>query len=126
MDEFAEINITPFTDVLLVLLIIFMMMAALLAPIGFEQQIGCHCGGTTPARIHFNANLTIARSGAMTLDGRAADVRSIYAMLATLHRAHPDASLSISSDAKTPYGAVIRAVDAAKSSSITNVTFITQ
>lgn len=30
----AEINITPFTDVLLVLLIIFMILAALVAPPG--------------------------------------------------------------------------------------------
>ena len=33
----AEINITPFTDVLLVLLIIFMILAALVAPPGFEK-----------------------------------------------------------------------------------------
>jgi biopolymer transport protein ExbD len=31
----AEINITPFTDVLLVLLIIFMILAARVAPPGF-------------------------------------------------------------------------------------------
>ena len=30
----AEINITPFTDVLLVLLIIFMILAALVTPAG--------------------------------------------------------------------------------------------
>jgi biopolymer transport protein ExbD len=35
----AEINITPFTDVLLVLLIIFMILAALVAPPGFEKQL---------------------------------------------------------------------------------------
>jgi biopolymer transport protein ExbD len=33
-DVMAEINITPFTDVLLVLLIIFMILAALAAPPG--------------------------------------------------------------------------------------------
>ena len=34
----AEINITPFTDVLLVLLIIFMILAALVAPPGFRER----------------------------------------------------------------------------------------
>ena len=43
MDEFAEINITPFTDVLLVLLIIFMVMAALIAPAGFEKRFDRCC-----------------------------------------------------------------------------------
>ena len=35
----STINITPFTDVLLVLLIIFMILAALVAPPGFEKQL---------------------------------------------------------------------------------------
>ena len=35
----AEINLTPFTDVLLVLLIIFMLLAALVAPPGFEKKL---------------------------------------------------------------------------------------
>ena len=35
----AEINITPFTDVLLVLLIIFMILAALITPPGFQKEL---------------------------------------------------------------------------------------
>lgn len=34
----TEINITPFTDVLLVLLIIFMILAALATPPGFQKR----------------------------------------------------------------------------------------
>ena len=35
----AEINITPFTDVLLVLLIIFIILAAIVVPPGFEKEL---------------------------------------------------------------------------------------
>lgn len=85
MDEFAEINITPFTDVLLVLLIIFIMMAALIVPAGFEKQFkpsgpGKHTAATLP-----KADLIITRSGAMSLDGRRLDERSIYPALTALH-----------------------------------------
>jgi biopolymer transport protein TolR len=38
----AEINITPFTDVLLVLLIIFMILAALVTPPGFQKDLPNH------------------------------------------------------------------------------------
>src|SRR5579863_9047936 len=38
----AEINITPFTDVLLVLLIIFMILAALITPPGFQKELPNH------------------------------------------------------------------------------------
>jgi len=101
-------------------------MAALLTPVGFEQKLSKCCGAPTHTKQHFNASIVIARTGAMTVEGRAVDSRSIYSALAWIRRAHPDVSLSIYSDAKTPYGTVIRAVDAAKSSSINDVTFIAQ
>ncbi len=41
-DVMAEINITPFTDVLLVLLIIFIILAAIVVPPGFEKELPNH------------------------------------------------------------------------------------
>ena len=38
-DVMSTINITPFTDVLLVLLIIFMILAALITPPGFQKEL---------------------------------------------------------------------------------------
>jgi biopolymer transport protein ExbD len=39
----CEINVTPFTDVLLVLLIVFMILAALVVPPGFERRLPNGC-----------------------------------------------------------------------------------
>jgi len=78
----AEINITPFTDVLLVLLIIFMILAALVAPPGFEKQLP-DPGDPRPQpqaptrRIEVLVNET----GAIFVDGRRSDERRIYAQL---------------------------------------------
>jgi len=126
MDEFAEINVTPFTDVLLVLLIIFMVLAAMIVPAGFEQQLltgGAKAHVSTPTNHH---DLMIARSGAMTLDGQTVSEKSIYNVMAALRAGRANVSLSISGDAKAPYRYVIRAIDAAKAAGITNVGFVTK
>ncbi|HKW45173.1 MAG TPA: biopolymer transporter ExbD, partial [Candidatus Eremiobacteraceae bacterium] len=59
----AEINITPFTDVLLVLLIIFMILAALNTPPGFQKDLpGCNC--VAPIGSHLrNIEVGVAASG---------------------------------------------------------------
>ena len=125
MDEFAEINITPFTDVLLVLLIIFMLLASLVAPAGFERKFPCHCMHPTPAAAAPHSELVIARNGRMSLDGHVVDVRSVYPALSALHASHKRIALSIFGDQETAYEYVIRAMDAAKDAGITDVNFVT-
>jgi biopolymer transport protein ExbD len=124
MDEFAEINITPFTDVLLVLLIIFMLLATLVAPAGFERQIPCGCIHPTPAVPPPHSELVIARNGRMSLDGHVVDARSVYPALGALHASHKRVALSIFGDTGTAYEYVIRAMDAAKAAGITDVSFV--
>lgn len=125
MDEFAEINVTPFTDVLLVLLIIFMLLATLVAPAGFERSLSCHCGHQAAIVPSAQAELVIARNGRMSLDGRAVDERSVYPALSALRASHRRIALSIYGNQETAYGYIIRAMDAAKAAGITDVTFVT-
>ena len=128
MDEFAEINITPFTDVLLVLLIIFMVLAAIVVPAGFEKQFNnCDNGCLGPeAGLSAQADLVISRTGAMTLDGQAVDQRTIYGALSALHAKEPNVKLSILGDSTAPYRYVVRVLDAAKAAAIDNVGFVTK
>ncbi|MFN2448364.1 MAG: biopolymer transporter ExbD [Candidatus Baltobacteraceae bacterium] len=46
--EFAEINVTPFADVLLVLLVIFMILAALV--VGRDSNANCPATALNPRR----------------------------------------------------------------------------
>ena len=125
MDEFAEINVTPFTDVLLVLLIIFMVLAAIVAPAGFERRIpNCNCGRFSQKLAPPKAELVIARNGRMELDGRILDERTIYGALSALQASRHNVALSIYGDRLTEYAHIIRAMDAAKAARITNVSFV--
>ncbi len=123
MDEFAEINITPFTDVLLVLLIIFMLLATFVVPTGFERHVDSSGPHTASAVVPTSA-LVIARNGRMSLDGRLLDSRSVYPAMAALHASHKRIALSIFGDRETAYEYVIRAMDAAKAAGITDVNFV--
>lgn len=124
---FAEINITPFTDVLLVLLVIFMVLAALVGPAGFEKEFPNKC---VPAcALHSRQMLqpldvTISHSGAIRVGGATVDARQLYGALARYARA-THGELRITADAKAPYGAIIRVLDAAKEARLEPVTLVT-
>ena len=55
----AEINITPFTDVLLVLLIIFMILAALITPPGFQKQLPDKSDNSPPTVVQKNRSIEV-------------------------------------------------------------------
>ena len=123
----AEINITPFTDVLLVLLIIFMILAALITPPGFEKQLP-NKSSNNPAE---NPNkkdtieVDVNNKGVIFVDGKKSDVGHIYVDMATVAQKKPGKHVSIVADAKAPYGIIIRILDAAKIAGLQDVGFVT-
>ncbi|GAC1392689.1 MAG: protein TolR [Vulcanimicrobiaceae bacterium] len=126
----AEINITPFTDVLLVLLIIFMILAALVTPPGFQRQMSCatvSCASspstTTPSR---KIQLSITRAGKIFVGSQLVDTHSIYGVLQGVASAQKVPRLAILADTTAPYGLVMRALDAAKAANISDVSFVTE
>lgn len=122
----SEINITPFTDVLLVLLIIFMILASLAIPPGFERSLPCNCNSRVPAAPPRHITVTVTQRGGIFVEGRPVGVNALYPLLAQMHERVPSENLSLYADVKAPYGSVIRVIDAAKAGGIANVSFITQ
>lgn len=122
----SEINITPFTDVLLVLLIIFMILASLAVPPGFEREFSnCMCIAPKPAPVKQIA-VTVLRSGAILVEGKPVSIGALYPLLAQLHGKAPRDKVALYADAKAPYGLVIRVLDAAKAGGIPDVSFVTE
>jgi len=121
----AEINITPFTDVLLVLLIIFMVLAALVAPPGFEKQLpnaGESPPKTTAAR---TIDVVVSERDAVFVDGQPSSMAHIYADLAGVVRRRGRLHVALSADVKASYGTIIRILDAAKVIGLDDVGFVT-
>ena len=123
----AEINITPFTDVLLVLLIIFMILAALITPPGFQKQLP---NKSNPSSANNDdkkrtIDVEVNDKGVIFVDGQRTDEKGIYPVMADTARRRGHLHVSITADAKAPYGLIIRILDAAKLSNLEDVGFVT-
>ncbi len=122
----AEINITPFTDVLLVLLIIFMILAALITPPGFEKELpNNNNNANNNQQSHNDIEVDVNNKGVIFVDGKRSDVSHIYADMAEVAVKKPHKHVSIIADAKSPYGVIIRILDAAKIAGLDDVGFVT-
>src|SRR5581483_7086669 len=104
----AEINITPFTDVLLVLLIIFMILAALITPPGFEKELPNNNNtAATPPKNH-TISILVNNRGVIWVDDIETDQTGVYNAMLTERAKKGDKAVQITSDAKAPYGVIIR------------------
>ena len=123
----AEINITPFTDVLLVLLIIFMILAALVAPPGFEKQLPDKNSAppTQPQKKTDSIDVLVNETGVIYVDGKRSDTTRIYSDMADVRRKKGDKHVSLTADVKAPYGTIIKILDAAKIAGLEDVGFVT-
>jgi biopolymer transport protein ExbD len=123
----AEINITPFTDVLLVLLIIFMILAALVAPPGFEKELP-NKNNNSQTNLNKNKNdieVDVNNKGVIFVDGVKTNDTGIYRVMYDASKKKPRHHVAIVADAKAPYGIIIRILDAAKQAGLEDVGFVT-
>jgi biopolymer transport protein ExbD len=122
----AEINITPFTDVLLVLLIIFMILAALITPPGFQKELP-NKSSNSPANDDKRKTIEIDVNdrGAIFVDGKRSDQEHVYSDMADVARRRGHLHVSIIADSKAPYGIIIRILDAARLANLEDVGFVT-
>jgi biopolymer transport protein ExbD len=109
---FAEINITPLTDVCLVLLIIFMVTATFLT-----QNTGLNVdlpkaatSQTLPAK---RVELTVTKDGAVYVDGQSIPRPDLAESLAAKLQETSVKTVVIKADADVPYRHVADAMDAA-------------
>jgi len=123
----AEINITPFTDVLLVLLIIFMILAALVTPPGFQKNLPDKSDNSPIQQLKKNDNIQvlISEKGVIYIDNKKTDAVHIYADMAEVKRERGNKHVSLTADVKAPYQAVITVLDAARLSGLDDVGFVT-
>ena len=123
----AEINITPFTDVLLVLLIIFMILAALITPPGFQKQLPDKSDTSPPTVVQKNRSIEVLVNdkGRIFVDNKESDVTHIYADMGEVAKRRGRIHVSLAADVKAPYGIMIKILDAAKIAGLNDVGFVT-
>jgi len=119
----SEINVTPFVDVVLVLLIIFMITAPVLQS-GIEVAVPKT--KTVKEITEERIVISIDRSQRVFLGNDPVNINEIGAKLRAKVRDPEHQSIYLRADENVPFGAFATVMDAVKSAGITNVSIVTE
>lgn len=119
----ADINVTPFVDVVLVLLIIFMLTAPILQS-GIEVNVPKT--RTVKEITEERLVITIDRSQRVYLGNDPININQIATRLRAKVRDPGRQSIFLRADQNVPFGAFATVMDAVKQSGISNVSIVTE
>lgn len=119
----SEINVTPFVDVVLVLLIIFMITAPMMIR-GIDVQV--------PRTETRNVNpeerlvLTVTKGNVIYLDDQQITLDRLQKVLTGLQQRNPRAAIFLRADEKVSYGVVVQVMDVVKKAGIDRLGMVTE
>lgn len=123
----AEINVVPYIDVMLVLLIIFMVTAPLLT-----EGVKIDLPQTPASAIKFNEEspepfiLTVDADGQLFIDDQAKTSQEVLIYAKALHGLKPNTDFLVRGDKKAVYDDVLQAMVVLKNAGIETVSLVTE
>jgi len=124
----AEINVVPYIDVMLVLLVIFMVVAPMVPPT--EIKLPKAGQSTQPPTEYIEVELRADGAASLGIHGkpftRVKNQTQLAEALATLSKTHPSLPLMISADKDIKYDEVVQTITLANKSGITRVGLATR
>ena len=122
--EISEINVTPFVDVMLVLLVIFMVTAPMM-----QQGVDVDLPQTTTQPLRLNQEplvLTVRKDGKAFLGRQEIAIAELGPKLVAVFGARGDKALYLRADREAPYGLVVKAMAAARGAGATKLGIVTE
>ena len=120
----SEINVTPFVDVMLVLLIIFMVTAPLM-----QQGIDVDLPETTtqPLRVQDEPLiLTVKKDGKYYIGRKELPADMLREKLEAIFEGRDSKEIFLRADRKAPYGVVVKALAAAREAGASSLGMVTE
>lgn len=121
----AEINVVPYIDVMLVLLVIFMITAPLLTP-GVQVDLPQATAATLDNPDRETLVVTVDRRGNLFLDDRAIDAEVLGSKVATILRLRPQTPVLVRGDREAKYDAIIQAMVLLQAAGAPSVGLVTE
>lgn len=118
-----SINVTPFVDVMLVLLVIFMIAAPLMVGdvnIELPRSAAVDASQDVPQR---NLRITVDAQGGYHLDGIPADEAQVEARLVTAAQRSKDTEVQVYADTSVAYGRVVHLIGLAHARGLRRIAF---
>jgi biopolymer transport protein TolR len=120
----ADINVTPFVDVMLVLLIIFMVTAPLMLQ---GMDVNLPETSTQPIRMpNSPLVLTVTKEGQYSLARKVIPAAELQAKLEAVFESRGSAEVFLRADEAAPYGVVVQAMAAARRAGATRLGIVTE
>jgi biopolymer transport protein ExbD len=113
---FSGINITPFVDVVLVLLVIFMVTAPVLSKEILEVNLPK--SSTGEQKMISSLGVAITREGQILLNGQLIDPQSFSIEIKRIVTTQPDTQAIISADGEAKHADLVRVIDLIKSAGL--------
>lgn len=120
----SEINVTPFVDVMLVLLIIFMVTAPMMM-----QGVDVNLPKTTTQPIRTEEErlvVTITAKQQIFLNEYQITLESLVKKLEAIYQNQPDRAVFLRADRSVPYGFVVEVMAAVRRSGIVRMGMVTE
>lgn len=122
VQTFNEINITPLTDIFLVLLIIMMVIAPMLDQNGLKLLLPT-AQQTKDNKESKLITLDIDKSNKYFIDGKEINTSNLLSTLQNSTKTKKD-GLLIQADSDSEHGAVVKVMDSAKTAGISSISVI--
>ena len=121
-DSFNEINITPLTDIFLVLLIIMMVIAPLLDQQGLNLTVPENVKAENVKEAK-TINFVVTNDDKFMLDGQEISAEELESVISSQAKTLTD-GLLIQSDPEATHGAIVKLMDSARNSGVTNISVV--
>jgi len=120
----AEINITPLTDVVMVLLVIFMVTTPLM--MNEALKIKLPTAVTAEPQIEQTTTVSVSPDGKIYLNKAQVSLEDLKGLLASRMSTSPDKTVIIKADKTIIYGTVVKVLDIAKESGALKLAIATE
>ena len=118
----AEINITPFTDVILVLLVIFMITTPLISQLSLKVRLPeAKSAKPVEAGRPTQAGITLTNEGLVYLDDKLVTKKELKERISILQENNPDLSVILRSDRLVKFKDIVNVLDILNGMGIKNL-----
>ncbi|HKQ29686.1 MAG TPA: protein TolR [Burkholderiales bacterium] len=121
----SEINVVPYIDVMLVLLVIFMITAPLMAQ-GVKVNLPAAKAQAVDASRVENLIVTVDRAGKYYLDDRPIAAGALVDRVAGAIKANPKSSVQVRGDREANYGDVVKLMALLQDAGVPSVGLLTE
>lgn len=122
----SEINITPYIDILLVLLIIFMVITPV-RQMDLDVKVPQQPETNEPVSVDSNVIVvSIGESAQIAINQEQVSIANLGRELQRIYSARSNKNMFVSASPRLPYGDIVRIIDIAKGAGVGEIGLITE